>query len=108
MRSSNPDLVLVPLLVPVIALGLAPLVILPLVGPIGIAVLGLLICSGAVMSELEEKGAHARQVIAHGSLPASEQAGYRCELAALKRSGTAMKIIGVALMAIGLGGIFLQ
>ena len=100
MRSSNPDLVLVPLLVPVIALGLAPLVILPLVGP--------LICSGAVMSELEEKGAHARQVIAHGSLPASEQAGYRCELAALKRSGTAMKIIGVALMAIGLGGIFLR
>ena len=49
---------LVPLLLPVVAIGLFPLVMLPLLGFLGFVVLGILIGFAAVMAELEEPQAH--------------------------------------------------
>ena len=75
MRISNPDLPLLPLLLPMFIVGLAPLALLPLVGFLGLVVVGLLIGSGAVMAQMEEQGAHASQVITHGFAPHAERAG---------------------------------
>ena len=67
---------LVPLLLPVVAIGLFPLVMLPLLGFLGFVVLGILIGFAAVMAELEEPQVHNQYVISHGPMSRSEQAGY--------------------------------
>ena len=73
--SSTRDLALVPFLLPIVEIGLFPLVMLPLLGFLGFVVLGILIGFAAVMAELEEPQAHARHVISHGAMSRAEQAG---------------------------------
>jgi hypothetical protein len=102
--SSTRDLALVPLLLPIAAVGLFPLMLLPLLGFIGFIVLGILTGFAAVMAELEEPQAHAHHVISHGSMPRSEQAGYNLEMDSLRRSLYAVKIVSVGLIALGAGG----
>ena len=104
MRLSTRDLPLIPLLLPVVAIGLFPLVMLPLLGFLGFVVLGILIGFAAVMAELEEPQAHARHLISHGSFSRSEQAGYNLEMQALMRSLHAVKIVSVGLIVLGTGG----
>jgi len=108
MRFADPDVPLIPLLVPVIALGLSPLLLLPLVGFLGFTALGVLIAFAAVMVQMEEQGDHARHVIMHGSLPRAEQAGYRTEMSSLMRTLWAAKIVGVGLVILGIGGFLIQ
>jgi hypothetical protein len=103
-HTSTRDLALVPLLLPVIGIGLFPLVMLPLLGFLGFVVLGILTGFAAVMAELEEPQAHAHHVISHGSMPRSEQAGHNSEMAALMRSLHAVKIVSLGLVALGAGG----
>ena len=107
MRLYARDLPLIPLLLPVVAIGLFPLVMLPLLGFLGFVVLGILIGFAAVMAELEEHGAHTTQVISHGSLSRTEQAGYNSEMQALMRTLSAVKIVSVGLIALGAGGFVL-
>jgi len=107
MRLMTRDLPLVPFLVPVVAVGLFPLVMLPLIGYIAFVVLGVLTGFAAVMAELEEHGAHADYVIRHGSLSRAEQAGYNLEMRTLMRTLTAVKIASIALIAFGIGGYML-
>ena len=76
MRLITRDLPLVPLLLPVVAIGLFPLVMLPLLGFLGFVVLGILIGFAAVMAELEEPQAHTQYVISHGPMSRAEQAGF--------------------------------
>jgi hypothetical protein len=108
MRLTTRDLPLVPLLLPVVAIGLFPLVMLPLLGFLGFVVLGILLGFAAVMAELEEQGAHTTQVISHGSLSRAEQAGYNLETQALMRTLHAVKIVSVGLIVIGAGGFILR
>src|SRR5258708_7772088 len=107
MRLYARDLPLIPLLLPVVAIGLFPLVMLPLLGFLGFVVLGILIGFAAVMAELEEHGAHTTQVISRGSLSRAEQAGYNSEMQALMRTLSAVKIVSVGLIALGAGGFVL-
>ena len=107
MPLNTRDLPLIPLLLPVVAIGLFPLVMLPLLGFLGFVVLGILIGFAAVMAELEEHGAHTTHVISHGSLSRAEQAGYNSEMQALMRTLGAVKIVSVALIALGAGGFVL-
>ena len=107
MRLTTRDLPLVPLLLPVVAIGLFPLVMLPLLGFLGFVVLGILIGFAAVMAELEEPQGHVHSVISHGPLTRSEQAGYRLEMDSLKHSLYAVKIVSVGLIVLGVGGFML-
>ena len=107
MRLMTRDLPLVPLLLPVVAVGLFPLVMLPLIGFLAFVVLGVLIGFAAVMAELEEHGANAQQVISHGGLSRAEQAGHNLEMRALMRTLSAVKIAAIALIAFGIVGFVL-
>ena len=107
MRLTTRDLPLVPLLLPVVAIGLFPLVMLPLLGYLGFVVLGILIGFAAVMARLEEQGAHTRHVISHGSLNRAEQASYNHDQQALMRSLYAVKIVSAGLIVLGAGGFML-
>ena len=108
MRLATRDLPLVPLLLPVVAIGLFPLVMLPLLGFLGFVVLGVLIGFAAVMAELEEQGAHTAHVISHGSLNRAEQAGHNLEMQALMRTLYAVKIVSVGLIVLGAGGFIIR
>jgi hypothetical protein len=108
MRLVTRDLPLVPLLLPVVAIGLFPLVMLPLLGFLGFVVLGVLIGFAAVMAELEEQGAHTAHVISHGSLSRAEQAGHNVEMQALMRTLYAVKIVSVGLIVLGAGGFIIR
>jgi hypothetical protein len=107
MRLMTRDLPLLPLLVPVVAVGLFPLVMLPLIGYLAFVVLGVLTGFAAVMAELEEHGAHSHQVIRNGSLSRAEQAGYNLEMRTLMRTLNAVKIGSIALIALGIIGFAL-
>jgi len=104
MRLASRDLPLIPLLLPVVAIGLFPLVMLPLLGFLGFVVLGVLVGFAAVMAELEEPQAHVHHVISHGSLTRAEQAGHQLEMDSLKRSLRAVKIVSLGLIVLGVGG----
>ena len=108
MRLATRDLPLVPLLLPVVAIGLFPLVMLPLLGFLGFVVLGILIGFAAVMAELEEQGAHTAHVISRGSLSRAEHAGYSLEMQKLMRSLFAVKIVSLALIILGAGGFIIR
>jgi hypothetical protein len=108
MRLVARDLPLVPLLLPVVAIGLFPLVMLPLLGFLGFVVLGILIGFAAVMAELEEHGAHTAHVISHGSLGRNDQAGYNLEMQGLMRTLAAVKIVSVGLIVLGVGGFLIR
>ena len=108
MRLITRDLPLVPLLLPVVAIGLFPLVMLPLLGFLGFVVLGVLIGFAAVMAELEEPQAHARYVISHGPMTRAEQAGHNLEMQGLMRSLYAVKIVSVGLIVLGAGGFIIK
>jgi hypothetical protein len=108
MRMTTRDLPLVPLLLPVVAIGLFPLVMLPLLGFLGFVVLGILIGFAAVMAELEEQGAHTAHVISHGSLNRAEHAGHNLEIQSLMRTLYAVKIVSVGLIVLGAGGFIIR
>ena len=111
MRLMTRDLPLVPLLLPIIAIGLFPLVMLPLLGFLGFVVLGILIGFAAVMAELEEAqphGPHGQYLVAGGPTTRSERAGARFEMDALKRSLYAAKIVSAGLIVLGAGGFVLS
>jgi hypothetical protein len=81
---------------------------LPLLGFLGFAVLGVLLGFAAVMADLEEHGAHTRHVITHGSLGRAEHAGNSQDMRALMRTLAAVKIVSVALVVLGVGGFTIQ
>src|ERR1051325_508848 len=108
MRFVTRDLPLVPLLLPVVAIGLFPLVMLPLLGFLGFVVLGILLGFAAVMAELEEQGAHTAHVISHGGLSRAEHAGYSLEMQKLMRSLFAVKIVSLGLIVLGGGGFIIK
>src|SRR6476469_4113347 len=108
MRLATRDLPLVPLLLPVVAIGLFPLVMLPLLGFLGFAVLGVLTGFAAVMAELAEHGAHTTHVISHGGLSRAEHAGHSLEMQKLMRSLFAVKIVSLGLIIFGAGGFIIR
>lgn len=108
MRLMTRDLPLVPFLLPVVAIGLFPLVMLPLLGFLGFVVLGILIGFAAVMAELEGPQAHNEYVISHGPMNRSEKAGYDLEMESLRRSLYAVKIVSAGLILLGAGGFIIR
>src|SRR5882724_8111029 len=107
MRLSDPELALLPVILPVLLVGLLPLAILPLVGFFGLAVLGILIGFAAIMDQLQEQGDHTRHIIMHGGLQGAEHAGHKLEMRSRTRALLAAKIVSAGLIVVGLGGFFL-
>jgi hypothetical protein len=116
MRSLKADLLLLPVILAATFLVLLPFAILPLVGFLGIAVLGLLVGLSAILVDLEKEGAvggsqsphlYAQQMIAQESMTRSERAAHRSEMKSLMRPLFVTKVISGGLFVVGLGGIFL-
>jgi hypothetical protein len=106
MRSSHPDAFLLPLLLPIVLIGMFPLLVLGVVGLLGIGVLGLLMLFIAVGDELAATSVYSRHVITRDFLPASERAAYRMDARAALRPAFLMRLVGSAMIVIGYGGFF--
>jgi hypothetical protein len=106
MRLSNPELPLLAVL-PIALIGLGPLLLLPMVGALGLAVIGLLIGSSALMVQLEEDSEHDREIVAHGFASGGEQAAHRSEMRSLLRELRLAKLASAGLIAAGFGGFWL-
>jgi hypothetical protein len=110
MRFTKPDsdLLLVPLLLPILAVGLLPLALLGLVGYFGFVVLGLLIGQCTIMAEMEDEGDYAwHRATAPGGLSHAERAGHRMEMRSLRRALVPAKILSAGLIVLGFGGFLL-
>jgi hypothetical protein len=108
MRFATPesDLVLAPLLLPILAVGLLPLALLGLVGYVGFLVLGLLIGQCAIMAEMEDEGDYAlRRTQAPDSVTHAERAGHRLHMRLLRRALLPVKVVSAALILFGFGGL---
>lgn len=106
MRSSHPDAFLLPLLLPIVLIGMFPLLVLGVVGLLGLGVIGLLILFIAVGDELNATSVYSRHVVTRSFLPAGERAAYRFDARAALRPAFLMKLAGGAMVAIGYGGFF--
>jgi hypothetical protein len=106
MRSSHPDAFLVPLLLPIVLIGMFPLLVLGVVGMLGLGVLGLLVLFIAVGDELSANSVYSRHVVTRDFLPASERAAYRMDVRAALRPAFLMKLVGSAMIVVGYGGFF--
>jgi hypothetical protein len=106
MRSSHPDAFLLPLLLPIVLVGMFPLLVLGVVGMLGLGVLGLLMLFIAVGDELNATSVYSRHVVTRNFLPAAERAAYRLDARAALRPAFLMKLIGSAMIIIGYGGFF--
>jgi hypothetical protein len=106
MRSSHPDAFLVPLLLPIVLIGMFPLLVLGVVGLLGIGVLGLLVLFIAIGDELNATSVYSHHVVTRNFLPASERAAYRMDARTALRPAFLMKVVGSAMIIIGYGGFF--
>ncbi len=106
MRSSHPDAFLVPLLLPIVLIGMFPLLVLGVVGMLGLGVLGLLVLFIAVGDELNATSVYSHHVVTRTFLPAAERAAYRFDARAALRPAFLMKVVGVGMIIIGYGGFF--
>ena len=107
MRSSHPDAFLLPLLLPIVLVGMFPLLVLGVVGLLGIGILGLLVLFIAVGDELSATSVYSQHVVTRNFLPASERAAYRMDARSARRPAFLMKVVGIAMIIIGYGGFFL-
>lgn len=110
MRLPKPDAewLLLPLLLPVLAVGLLPLALLGLVGYFGFVVIGLLIGQCAVMAEMEDEGDYAWRTTTSAGVTPAERAGHRLQMRSLRRALVPMKILSAGLIALGFGGFLLS
>jgi hypothetical protein len=106
MRSAHPDAFLLPLLLPIVLIGMFPLLVLGVVGLLGLGVLGLLMLFIAVGDELNATSVYSRHVVTRNFLPASERAAYRMDARAALRPAFLMKVVGAAMVLVGYGGFF--
>ena len=107
MRSSHhPDAFLLPLLLPIVLIGMFPLLVLGVVGMLGLGVIGLLVLFIAVGDELAATSVFSRHVVTRNFLPASERAAYRFDARAARRPALLMKVVGAAMVVVGYGGFF--
>jgi hypothetical protein len=104
MRSAHPDAFLLPLLLPIVLIGMFPLLVLGVVGLLGLGVLGLLMLFIAVGDELNATSVYSRHVVTRNFLPASERAAYRMDARAALRPAFLMKVVGAAIVLVGYGG----
>ena len=107
MRPSQPDIWLVPLLLPIFLIGMFPLLILGVVGFLGLGVIGLLVLFIAVGDELNASSAFSRHVVTREFLPSSERAAYRFAARAALHPAFLMKLAGGVMIVVGYGGFFL-
>jgi hypothetical protein len=104
---SSESLIVLPLL-PIFLIGLFPILLLSLLGPVGLIILGILVASAGLTDMLDANGTFSEQIIVHGFARGTERNGQRTALHSEMRFAAVMIVAGMGLAVAGIGGLALS
>ncbi len=108
MRFKEPDILLLPFLLPLFILGSIPLLLLAFLGFAGLALAGLLMLLAAQRDEFDATGTYVQHAITDGALKPSDRAVQRTDMLATMRLAYVLRIAGVASIVCGAVGLYLK
>jgi hypothetical protein len=106
MRFKEPDVLLLPFLLPLFILGSIPLLLLAFLGFAGLGLAGLLMLLAAQRDEFDAHGTFINHAITDGTLRPSDRAVYRTDMLAAMRLAYFLRIAGVASIVCAVIGLY--
>ena len=108
MRFKEPDILLLPFLLPLFILGSIPLLLLAFLGFAGLGLAGLLMLLAAQRDEFDAHGTFINHAITDGAQKAADRAAQRTDMLATMRLAWFLRIAGVASILCGAVGLYLR
>jgi hypothetical protein len=105
MHIKEPDILLLPVLLPLFLLGSVPLLLLAFLGYAGLGLAGLLMLLAAQRDEFDAHGDFIRHAVSDGVLRPTDRAVQRTDMLAAVRLAYVLRLAGIAAIicaAIGL------
>src|SRR4051794_19061839 len=106
MHVKEPDILLLPVLLPLFLLGSVPLLLLAFLGYAGLGLAGLLMLLAAQRDEFDAHGDFIRHAITDGVQRPTDRAVQRTDLLAAVRLAYVLRIAGVASITCAAIGLF--
>ena len=106
MRFKEPDILLLPVLLPLFILGSIPLLLLAFLGYAGLGLAGLLMLLGAQRDESDAKDDFAQHAVSDGLWRASDRAMQRRDVLAAHRLAQTLRLAGSAAIICGIAGLY--
>jgi hypothetical protein len=106
MRFKEPDILLLPFLLPLFILGSVPLLLLAFLGFAGLGLAGLLMLLAAQRDEFDAHGTFINHAITDGTLRPSDRAVYRTDMLAAVRLAHFLRIAGTASIVCAVIGLY--
>jgi hypothetical protein len=106
MRFKEPDILLLPFLLPLFIFGSIPLLLLAFLGYAGLALAGLLMLLAAQRDAFDASGDYVRHAITDGALRPSDRALQRKDFLAAMRLAYVLRIAGAASIVCGVVGLY--
>src|SRR5215510_14604060 len=108
MRVKEPDILLLPFLLPLFILSSIPLLLLVFLGYFGLGLAGLLMLLAAQRDEVDAHGTFINHAITDGALKSTDRAIYRTDMQASMRLAFFLRVAGIAAIACGVIGLYLK
>lgn len=105
MRPKEPDILLLPFLLPLFIVGSIPLLLLTFLGYAGLGLAGLLMILAAQRDEFDATSTIVRQTITEGVLNSSDRAAQKADVLAAMRLGHTLVLAGITAIAVALYGL---
>lgn len=108
MRAREPDILLLPFLLPLFIVGSIPLLLLAFLGYAGLGLAGLLMILAAQRDEFDATSTIVQQTITQGALSASDRAAQSADVLTAIRLGHVLIAAGVVSIACSIVGLYLS
>lgn len=106
MRAREPDILLLPFLLPLFIVGSIPLLLLAFLGYAGLGLAGLLMILAAQRDEFDATSTIVQQTITDGVLNSSDRAAQRADVLNAMRLGHVLVIAGVVSIVWSIAGLY--
>jgi hypothetical protein len=106
MHVKEPDILLLPFLLPLFLMGSVPLLLLAFLGYAGLGLAGLLMLLAAQRDEFDAQGDFIRHAITDGALRPTERAVQRTDMLAALRLAYVLRIAGAASIVCAVIGLY--
>jgi hypothetical protein len=108
MRVKEPDILLLPFLLPLFILGSIPLLLLAFLGYFGLGLAGLLMLLAAQRDGFDAHGTFISHAITDGALKSTERAIYRTDMLASMRLAFVLRVASAAAIVCSAVGLCLK
>jgi hypothetical protein len=108
MHVKEPDILLLPFLLPLFILGSVPLLLLAFLGFAGLGLAGLLMLLAAQRDEFDAHDTFLQHAISDGALRPTDRAIYRTDMLSAIRLAFVLRIAGTASIICGAIGLYMK